>query len=141
MLGELKSRFDGDRRLVSRAAEVLANYAGPVAAMSFDPAVVVALREIAPGLPRGIVAERHYADNEWRAMTSAQRRNLAFLLHAFRTRPHFVAYQVSDLPSPGPFIARYIFGLPLMTWTVRSEEDRRCARRWADQMIFEGFRP
>ena len=37
---ELKSHFDGDRRLVERAAAVLANYQGPVAAMSFDPAMV-----------------------------------------------------------------------------------------------------
>ena len=29
---ELKSRFDGDMRLAARAAEVLAGYAGPVAA-------------------------------------------------------------------------------------------------------------
>ncbi len=62
---ELKSRFDGDRRLVQRAAEVLASYAGPVAVMSFDPALIEAARHIAPGLTRGIVAERHYAHHEW----------------------------------------------------------------------------
>lgn len=141
MLVEVKSRFDRDCRLIERTAQVLANYAGPVVVMSFDPDVVHALREIAPGLPRGIVAERYYVHQEWKDFTQAKRRNLAFLLHALRTRPHFVAYQVRDLPSPGPFIARHIFGLPLMTWTVRTEEDRRRARRWADQMIFEGFRP
>src|SRR5450759_1567951 len=32
---ELKSHVDGDRRLVQRAAAVLANYAGPAAVMSF----------------------------------------------------------------------------------------------------------
>lgn len=141
MLVELKSRFAADRRLVERAAQVLQSYSGPVAVMSFDPDLVRALREIAPGLPRGIVAERHYVHQEWKDLTAAQRRNLAFLLHAFRTRPHFVAYQVKDLPSPGPFIARHVFGLPLLTWTVRNAEDRTRARRWADQMIFEGFRP
>lgn len=138
---ELKSRFDGDRRLVVRTAQVLQSYAGPVAVMSFDPGLVQALRETASGLPRGIVAERHYEDTEWRELTPRQRRSLAFLLHAYRTRPHFVAYHVKDLPSPGPLIARYIFGLPLLTWTVRSEQDRQRARRWANQMIFEGFRP
>src|SRR3954465_13335914 len=46
---ELKSRFDGDRRLTTRAAEVLKSYAGPVAVMSFDPDIVQTLREIAPG--------------------------------------------------------------------------------------------
>lgn len=138
---ELKSRFDGDRRLVARAADVLRSYAGPVAVMSFDPGLVQTLRDTAPGLPRGIVAERNYEDEEWRELTPRQRRVLAFLLHAHRTRPHFVAYHVKALPSPGPLIARYVFGLPLLTWTVRTLEDRNRAERWADQMIFEGFRP
>ena len=141
MLVELKSRFAGDRRLVERTAQVLKSYSGPVAVMSFDPDFVEALRENAPGLPRGIVAERHYVHQEWKELSAAKRRNLAFLLHSFRSRPHFVAYQVKDLPSPGPFIARHVFGLPLLTWTVRNEEDRTRAGRWADQMIFEGFRP
>src|SRR5262245_3010555 len=34
---ELKSRFDRDLRLARRAAEVVRSYAGPLAAMSFDP--------------------------------------------------------------------------------------------------------
>jgi len=138
---ELKSRFDGDRRLVARVAQVLQSYAGPVAVMSFDPGLVQALRETASGLPRGIVAERYYKDSEWYELSDSQKRSLAFLLHAPRTRPHFVAYHVKDLPSPGPWIARHVFGLPLLAWTVRTEQDRRRARTWANQMIFERFRP
>jgi glycerophosphoryl diester phosphodiesterase len=138
---ELKSRFDGNLALVKRAAEVLKSYPGPAVLMSFDPAPVAALREIAPKLPRGIVAERHYVDPEWSGLSDSQKRSLAFLTHAPRTRPHFVAYHVTDLPSPGPWIARNILRLPLLAWTVRSAEDRTRARRWADQMIFEGFRP
>jgi glycerophosphoryl diester phosphodiesterase len=141
MLVEIKSRFDGDTRLVKRAVDVLRNYAGPVVVMSFDPDVVAAARELAPGLPRGIVAERHYVHDEWKDFDDAKRRNLAFLLHAPRTRPHFVAYQVKDLPSPGPWIARRLLGLPLLTWTVRTPEDRVRAARYADQMIFEHFVP
>src|SRR6266699_121899 len=39
---EVKSHFDGDRRLVRRMAEVLESYSGPVVGMSFDPDQVVA---------------------------------------------------------------------------------------------------
>ena len=46
---------------------------------------------------------------------------------------------MKDLPSPGPLIARYMFGLPLLTWTVRSEQIVSARGRWANQMIFEGF--
>ena len=120
---------------------MLANYAGPVAVMSFDPALIEAVRAIAPGLPRGIVAERHYAHPEWDRLPPREKRRMAFLLHANRTRPHFIAYAVKDLPAAAPLIARMVFGLPLLTWTVRSEDDRRRAARWADQIIFEGMRP
>ena len=68
---ELKGRFDGDRRLVARAAEVLARYAGPAALMSFDPAQIAALRSIAPGLPRGMVAERRYGHPAWDELSAA----------------------------------------------------------------------
>jgi glycerophosphoryl diester phosphodiesterase len=138
---ELKSHFDGDRRLVQRCAHVLANYHGPVAVMSFDPAMIEVVRWIAPHLTRGIVAERHYSHHEWDRFPRAEKRSMAMLLHATRTRPHFIAYAVNDLPAAAPLIARTIVRLPLLTWTVRSEADRRVAARWADQMIFEGIRP
>lgn len=138
---EMKSEFDGDLRLPGRVAEVLRSYAGPVAVMSFDPDQIVALAALAPGLPRGIVAERHYRDAEWANLQPSQRRTLAHLLHAPRTRPHFLAYAVNDLPAAAPLVARWVFGLPLLTWTVRTAAQRACAARWADQMIFEGFRP
>ncbi len=141
LLLELKSHFDRDRRLAARVVEVLTKYAGPVAAMSFDPDHVAALHALAPGLPRGIVAERRYSDGEWRRLTPAQRRSLKWMLHAGRTRPHFVAYAVKDLPAVAPLIARWLLGMPLLAWTVRSEQDRKRAARWAGQMIFEGFRP
>jgi glycerophosphoryl diester phosphodiesterase len=138
---ELKSHFDGDRNLVRRMAEVLASYAGPVAAMSFDPDQVKALRETMPELPRGIVAQRLYCETDWPEATLAQRKGMLHLKHAFHTRPHFVAYWVNDLPAPAPWIALHVFGLPLLTWTVRTAEQRERAVRYADQMIFEGFRP
>jgi glycerophosphoryl diester phosphodiesterase len=137
----VKSHFDGDRKLVTRMAKVLQTYAGPVAGMSFDPDQVVALREIMPGLPRGIVAERSYSEADWPEASSAQRRGMLHLRHAMRTRPQFVAYWVNELPSLAPWIARHVFGLPLLTWTVRTPEQRDRAIRHADQMIFEGFRP
>jgi glycerophosphoryl diester phosphodiesterase len=138
---EVKSHFDGDRKLVARMAETLKSYRGPVVGMSFDPDQVLALRELMPQLPRGIVAERSYDAADWPEVTPAQRRGMLHLRHAFRTRPHFVAYRVDDLPASAPWIAHNIFGLPLLAWTVRNPEQRARAARHADQMIFEGFRP
>jgi glycerophosphoryl diester phosphodiesterase len=138
---EVKSHFDGDRKLVKRMADVLAGYRGPVVGMSFDPDQVIALRELAPQLPRGIVAERHYTAEDWPEASPAQRRDMTHLRHFFRSRPHFVSYRVNDLPAVAPWITRHIFGLPLLTWTVRTPEQRERTARYADQMTFEGFVP
>jgi glycerophosphoryl diester phosphodiesterase len=138
---EVKSHFDGDRKLVKRMAEVLASYSGPAVGMSFDPDQVLALRERMPALPRGIIAQRSYDDDYWKKLTPEQRNGMLHLRHAFRTRPHFVAFWVDQLPAPAPWIAHNIIGLPLLTWTVRTPEQRERAARYADQMIFEGFLP
>ena len=138
---EVKSHFAGDRRLVARMAEVLADYSGPVVGMSFDPDQVLALREAMPKLPRGIVAQRTYDDDYWSKLSRDKRAGMLQLRHAFRTEPHFVAYWIEQLPAPAPWIARNVFGCPLLTWTVRTPDQRARAARYADQMIFEGFRP
>ena len=63
------------------------------------------------------------------------------MLQALAARLQFLAYRVSDLPSPVPGFARNVLGLPLLTWTVRTAEDQRRAAQHADQIIFEGCRP
>jgi glycerophosphoryl diester phosphodiesterase len=131
---ELKSRFDKDLRLTRRVAEVVRRYTGPVAAMSFDPYPAHALRDLVPDLPRGIVAQRHSEEE-------GDHDKLGYLMHGVQSRPDFIAYYVKDLPCPLPFLTRQVLRLPLLTWTVRTPEDRARAARYADQMIFEGFRP
>jgi glycerophosphoryl diester phosphodiesterase len=138
---EVKSHFGGDRKLVTRMAEVLASYDGPAVGMSFDPDQVLALRELLPSRPRGIVAERTYEDEYWAKLTQAQRDSMLYLRHGFQTQPHFVAFKVDHLPAPAPWIARNLFGCALLTWTVRTAEQRARAAQYADQMIFEGFVP
>jgi glycerophosphoryl diester phosphodiesterase len=125
---ELKSLGDRDSRLPRRVAQVLKSYRGPTALMSFDPWPVAALRELAPAWPRGLVATRQVRVPAW--------------IHAvIMARLNFIAYAVVDLPAAVPGAARRWAGLPVLTWTVRTDAERRCAARFADQMIFEGFRP
>jgi glycerophosphoryl diester phosphodiesterase len=136
---ELKHQSGGDGRLVTRAANVLSKYRGPVAVMSFDPRQIAQVREAAPRLPRGLVAEsRHHGRG---TVPAAAWDTLTSLADALRARPQFIAYSVSDLPAMMPMLARKILRLPLLTWTVRSADERRKAELYADQIIFEGFRP
>ncbi len=141
MLIELKSRFDGDGRLPARVAEVLAGYRGPAAPMSFDPRQLAALRHKAPRLACGIVAAKYRPHPYWDLMPFWLRRGMGYLVSAAAARPQFVAYAVTDLPALAPLLARRGLGLPLLTWVVRTAAERKIAARWADQLIFEGFRP
>ncbi len=141
ILLELKSRFDGDGRLAARVAAVLAGYRGPAAPMSFDPGQLAVLRHKAPRLARGIIAAKYRPHPYWDLMPPWMRFGMGYLLTGLTARPQFVAYAVADLPAVAPLLARYVLSLPLLTWAVRTEVERRRAARWADQMIFEGFRP
>jgi glycerophosphoryl diester phosphodiesterase len=140
LLVELKSLGDGDARLPLRAAQVLGPYGGPAALMSFDPLQIAVVRAAAPALTRGIVAERAHG-RPGEGFGARWRRAAAYMAHLARARPQFVAYSVEDLPALPPRFARRVLGLPVLTWTVRTEADRARAARWADQIIFEGWRP
>lgn len=138
---ELKGRFDGDERLAKRVTEVLSRYGGPVAAMSFDLRQVMQLRQMAPALVRGMTAAE-YRPNSYRdLLPEGARRGLGYVRAGLRARPHFLAYSVSALPGPLPTFMRRIMCMPVLTWTVRTPAERQVAARYADQMIFEGFRP
>jgi glycerophosphoryl diester phosphodiesterase len=141
MLVELKSRFDGDGRLPDRVATVLNGYSGPVAPMSFDPRQLTWLRQKSPRLPRGIVAAKYRPHPYWDLMPAWMRYGMGYLLTGLTAQPQFVAYAVADLPALAPLAARHVFGLPLLTWAVRTDAERQVAERWADQMIFESFLP
>jgi glycerophosphoryl diester phosphodiesterase len=137
---ELKSLGDGDARLPRRAAQVLAGYAGPAALMSFDPFQVAVVREAAPARTRGLIAERAHG-RAGDALGTRWRRAAGYFRHLVRARPQFLAYSVADLPALPPLFARYVLRAPLLTWTVRTEADRAKAAKWADQVIFEAWRP
>ena len=81
------------------------------------------------------------AYRDYDPLSAAQKHALANLLHFEESRPDFVSWKVADLPSAAPFLCSKALGLPLMSWTVRTPEDRARAAAHADQMVFEGFLP
>lgn len=140
LLIEMKSAFDGDTRLARCCAALLSSYRGPVALMSFDPDLVVAVRRANPALVRGILAQRHYRADHWAELSPLARFALPGFLHWPRSRFQFLAYHVADLEGILPRTVRAL-GLPVLTWTVRTQDDRARAATHADQIIFEGFHP
>ena len=136
---EIKSQFDHDRRLVDRALMIAEGYDGPLAFKSFDPYVVACLKEQAPTRPRGIVSQSHYRPAEWPGLIVQDLFALENLSHWPQTEPHFLSWHVDDLRNAAPSLPRLLAGVPVMAWTVRTQDHLDHARLYADQMVFEGL--
>jgi glycerophosphoryl diester phosphodiesterase len=136
---ELKSHWDGGDALVARALAVLENYRGPYGLMSFDPDLVEALRRRSPATVRGLTADRA-TDPYYDFLPPERLLELRNFSHLVRTEPHFISFDYLGLPyaSVSEFRAS---GHPVITWTIRSPEAAAIARRYCDQITFEGFRP
>lgn len=141
LIVEVKASWSTDRRLERRVADVLKAYRGPVAVMSFDPGSTASFRTLAPGIPRGVVQESVYGDAEWDMLSFWRKYALGRMLHLPVSRPHFLAWYVADVECRAPQMARRLLRLPVLTWTVRTAAEQARAAVFADQMIFEGFRP
>jgi glycerophosphoryl diester phosphodiesterase len=138
---EVKSTWTRDGKFERNIAGMLAAYPGPVAVMSFDPYSLASFREAAPLLPRGLVADRFDDRSHWSHLSLWRRLAMRNLLSSAIARPNFIAYDIGALPALAPLVARLLFGLPLLTWTVRTKDERERALRYADAMIFEGIAP
>lgn len=115
----------------------LDDYEGKFAVQSFNPYSLSAVREKRPGWKRGQLS---CSFEESEGMPSYQRAVLKRLLMNWKSRPDFVGYRHTDLPYLPVTLFRKA-GLPVLAWTVRTEEDLKRARRNADNVIFESIRP
>jgi len=142
MLIEVKTSWSApDPRFISAIAREISAYRGPCAVMSFDPAIVTALKPLLPNVPRGIVSGVY--TREWTDGKIDEERSwrLTHLLESGPASPDFFAYHVKALPTPVTRFLREGLGIPLFTWTVRTQDELRTARDWADAPIFESVDP
>jgi glycerophosphoryl diester phosphodiesterase len=133
---EVKTLFGTPGQFERNIAARLAIYAGPAALMSFDPACLIALKTLAPQVPRGVISY-HWDDGWMPALHETERKAMRELTQAPAIAPSFIAYDIDDLPEPAPLALRS--RCPLLTWTVRTEAQRAKAAQYADAIIFEGF--
>jgi len=141
LLLEIKSDWRGKAAFEMAVAHSITNYNGPIGFMSYDPVCVAAIGRHVPHIPRGLVAGSLRGRRSVPIPGFLKRWMLRNLLSSVVARPDFIAYSIDALPHTAPIIANRLFGLPLFTWTVRTEAQKAKAEHWADAMIFEGFRP
>jgi glycerophosphoryl diester phosphodiesterase len=128
---------DGVGPLEARVAALLADYPGPVAVMSFNPASMVEMRRLAPAIARGLTAGDPgvYDDED---VATQRKAALAELADWDAAGACFTSYHWRALPTPRTAALRAT-GTPVLCWTLRNAEDDAAARRNADNVTFEGY--
>lgn len=132
LLIEVKTGRRSIDPLCRAVRSALEGYAGPAAVMSFNPDVSRWFFHHAPQIPRGLVVTEEGPTALPDKTRAAIKRRLAL----WRAKPDFLAYDIRDLPS-GFATAQRTRGLPVLTWTVRSSDERSRAALHADAPIFE----
>ncbi len=144
LLVEIKSTWSPpDPAFIAHIAQLVRGYRGPVGLMSFDPAVLHALRPLAPDVPRGLVSGSYQSvagDSWWADQLSATRAcHLRDLADLDDVAAAFVAYEVSALAT-APVRGAQARGLPIFAWTVRTDADWQRVHAARALPIFEGTR-
>jgi glycerophosphoryl diester phosphodiesterase len=125
---ELKGREGDDEGFVSSVLEVIEDYDGPLALMSFDHWLLRELKEVGTGRPVGLTAWGEKPED--------------FIVHeqAMALGLDFISYHILHLPNDYITLQRSK-GIPVITWTVRNAEQRAHSDAHAEQITFEGFDP
>ena len=128
-----------DGALEAATASALKGYGGPVAVMSFNPAMIARMARLAPNVPRGLVT---FAWPETAApdLDPGLRDRLRAIADFEAVGASFISHDHRDLHRP-EVAALKRRGVPVLCWTIRSPEDAARARRIADQITFEGYTP
>lgn len=117
----------------------LEDYKGEYAVQSFQPFYIKAFKELCPDVPAGILATADSKKSDfggspiWRIKARAVK-NMSFNKSV---KPDFISYHFSDYPNK----ATDKFTGSKLGWTVRSPEEEAVARKYADNIIFEGYLP
>lgn len=124
--------------LHDRVAQTLKGYEGPVAVMSFNPHVAKAFGAVMPEIPVGLTT-CGFAEKDWAGVPQEVRERLAAIADFDDAGACFVSHDRSDLTNPR-IDALKAQGVPILCWTIRSQDQEDQARRIADNITFEGYR-
>lgn len=108
------------------------DYTGDVAVMSFYPEIIEYFKNLHPDITRGLVATpRDDSGLPSNYFDPTQQINFINTLEV-----NFIAYDIRALPNKVTEYCRAC-DIPVLTWTVRSDDDQDKARKNTDNIIFE----
>ncbi|MDR2639314.1 MAG: hypothetical protein LBC09_05715 [Helicobacteraceae bacterium] len=134
---DVKRSRNGDYRLEQRLLALIRHFNPTVAVASFDPKTLIWFRQNAPDIPRGIISCSFKGEDR----SAWERYRLRRLFDLGEIKPAFISYELASLPFWRVTIARKLYKIPVLAWTVSSEADMQKAAKYADNIVFEGFAP
>jgi len=143
LLVELKTQdlFTGENTgaLEASAVRDLAGYEGPLAFMSFNPHAVAAVARLAPDVPRGLTTWSWAPDPD-EPVTPGLAAHLRGIPDYDGTGASFISHEAADLGRPR--VAELgAAGARVLCWTITSPAQEAEARKVAENITFEGYRP
>ncbi|MBQ9964393.1 MAG: glycerophosphodiester phosphodiesterase [Clostridia bacterium] len=138
LIVELKAAGN-HRELVHATVKALEEYEGPYCIESFDPRCLWYLRRDFPHIVRGQLAQDFFKNKE--DLSAPIRFVLTHLLTNFLTRPDFVAYRFTDRNALSVRIARKLWRVQGVVWTLTDPEQHRTALEENFIPIFEEYEP
>lgn len=125
---EMKGKQGEDDGFVEKIAKLLQSYKGNACLMSFDHHLLYDARHHAPDLALGLTAEGDDSSYE------------KHMKIADECSVDFISYYVKQLDTK--FVREFRqTGREVISWTVRSPEDKAYSDKFADQVTFEDFKP
>jgi len=123
---------------IERAAcSLLENYKGDVALMSFNPHSVAKCKQFAPNIPRGLVTDQ-FGETSWPMVSEERRQELRKIPDYDRVEASFISHNFKFLNTPRVKELRAA-GAGLLCWTIRSASQDDEARKFVDNVTFEGY--
>ena len=120
--------------LESKIYEKLKAYKGEFVIESFNPFTLEWFKNNAPEIIRGQLSSFFKGVK----LGFTKKYFLKHLKIDKIAKPHFIAYDIENLPNK--YVRRYKH-LPLLAWTVKSQQQYIKAVQVSDNVIFEGFEP
>ncbi len=139
LIVELKPENGNQDALTAAACEMLKDYEGLYCIESFDPRCIRWLMKNRPDIVRGQLAHNSLRDKV--KVPFILRFVMTNLLSNFWNLPDFIAYCFSDRERLSVRIARKLWKIQGVCWTLQTQEDfdKAVQENWIP--IFEGFKP
>jgi len=135
LLIELKTHHNANK-ISHEVYKLLQSYTGDYAIQSFNPRVINWYRKKAPSILRGQIAQH----NKRKEKSFIVRFYTNYLLFYRLTKPNFINYRLKDLPLK-KLDYLYKTGLPVISFTAKSQKDLDFVKKHYDNAVFEGFHP